>query len=43
VTANEPIELPIDVSEVREEPFSLPDQFNWSNVDLDDEKQVSSV
>lgn len=43
VTANEPIDPPIDVSQVREEPFSLPDQFHWSNVDLDDDKQVRYV
>uniref|UniRef100_A0A914UXR4 Glycylpeptide N-tetradecanoyltransferase n=1 Tax=Plectus sambesii TaxID=2011161 RepID=A0A914UXR4_9BILA len=43
VTTNEPIDQPIDISQVREEPFSLPDQFHWSNVDLDDEKQLKEL
>ena len=31
-----------DKSEIREDPYSLPDKFKWDSLNLDDDKQVSS-
>ena len=30
-----------DKSEIREDPYSLPDKFKWDSLNLDDDKQVS--
>ncbi|KAJ8881502.1 hypothetical protein PR048_017984 [Dryococelus australis] len=36
ITCNEPIEPDRDVSEIRQEPYSLPDGFQWDTLNLSD-------
>uniref|UniRef100_A0A1B6DI98 Glycylpeptide N-tetradecanoyltransferase n=1 Tax=Clastoptera arizonana TaxID=38151 RepID=A0A1B6DI98_9HEMI len=36
ITANEPIEADKGMSEIRQEPYSLPDGFQWDTLTLDD-------
>lgn len=36
ITVNEPIEQDKDVSEIRAEPYSLPDGFQWDTLNLDE-------
>jgi glycylpeptide N-tetradecanoyltransferase len=36
-----PIELSKPSSEVRQDPYPLPKDFEWSSVDINDEKQVT--
>ena len=37
---NEPLEGDKDISEVRAEPYSLPEGFKWDTLNLDDPEQV---
>lgn len=36
ITVNEPIEPDRDVSEIRAEPYSLPDGFQWDTLNLNE-------
>ncbi|KAF2894338.1 hypothetical protein ILUMI_11835 [Ignelater luminosus] len=36
ITANEPIEADKEISEIRDEPYSLPDGFQWDTLNLDE-------
>lgn len=36
ITANEPIEADKEMSEIRDEPYSLPDGFQWDTLNLDE-------
>lgn len=36
ITSNEPIEADKVASEIRQEPYSLPDGFQWDTLTLDD-------
>lgn len=40
-TVNEPIEADKPVSEVRQEPYNLPDGFEWNTLDIEDPDIVS--
>lgn len=37
---NEPIQPDKDISEIKKEPFSLPDGFKWDDVDLNNHDQL---
>ncbi|VDM10657.1 unnamed protein product [Wuchereria bancrofti] len=43
VTENRAIEPPLDISEVREEPFSLPDPFCWCDVEINSVKELTEL
>ncbi|KAF8358608.1 nmt-1 [Pristionchus pacificus] len=43
VDANEPIEADIPIAKLRQEPYSLPDAFEWSDIDMTDEKELQEV
>ena len=43
VTENTFIEPPIEMSEVRGEPFSLPSAFRWCDVDVHDNKELTEL
>lgn len=43
VTENRAIEPPLDISEVREEPFSLPDPFCWCDVEVNSVKELTEL
>jgi len=36
ITSNEPIEADKQTAEIRQEPYSLPDGFQWDTLDLND-------
>lgn len=40
IESNEPIEPDREVSEIREDCFSLPGGFYWVNVNIDDDAEV---
>ena len=40
-SVNEPIEPDKPISEVRQEPYNLPDGFEWNTLDIDDPDIVS--
>lgn len=40
---NEPIELDKPSSEVRQEPYNLPEGFEWNTLDIDDSEVVSPI
>ncbi|XP_037076562.1 glycylpeptide N-tetradecanoyltransferase 1-like [Pollicipes pollicipes] len=42
-SGNEPLEADKAVSEVRAEPYSLPDGFQWDTLDLDDPEQLKEL
>lgn len=41
ITSNEPIEADKTVQEIRQEPYSLPDGFQWDTLNLDEPLVVS--
>lgn len=43
VTENTAIEPALDISQVREEPFTLPEPFCWSDVQIDNEHQLNEL
>uniref|UniRef100_A0A158Q719 Glycylpeptide N-tetradecanoyltransferase n=1 Tax=Elaeophora elaphi TaxID=1147741 RepID=A0A158Q719_9BILA len=43
VTENRAIEPPLDISDVREEPFSLPDPFCWCDVEINNVKELTEL
>ncbi|VDK72835.1 unnamed protein product [Litomosoides sigmodontis] len=43
VTENRAIEPPLEISEVREEPFSLPDPFCWCDVEISSVKELTEL
>ena len=40
-TVNEPIEPDKSTSEIRQEPYNLPEGFEWNTLDIDDSAVVS--
>ncbi|KAI6240079.1 Glycylpeptide N-tetradecanoyltransferase [Aphelenchoides fujianensis] len=43
VTENTFIEPPIDVNRIRKEPYSLPAQFKWSDIDLHNDTELQEL
>lgn len=43
ITSNEPIELDKEMSEIRKEPYSLPDGFQWDTLNLDEPLVLKEV
>ncbi|GMT18138.1 hypothetical protein PFISCL1PPCAC_9435 [Pristionchus fissidentatus] len=43
VVGNEAIEADIPIPNLRQEPYSLPDAFEWSDIDINDEKELAEV
>lgn len=43
MTENGAIESPLDISEVRKEPFSLPDAFCWCDVEINSVKELTEL
>lgn len=43
ICANEPIEADKALSEIRAEPYSLPDGFEWDTVNIDDQSALKEV
>ena len=43
ITENTHIQPAIDVSLVRKESYTLPENYSWSNVDLQDSKQLDEL
>ncbi|KAI6188480.1 Glycylpeptide N-tetradecanoyltransferase [Aphelenchoides besseyi] len=43
VTENTYIEAPIDVSRIRKEPYTLPAQFKWSDIDLNNDAELTEL
>ncbi|KAK0421404.1 hypothetical protein QR680_015217 [Steinernema hermaphroditum] len=43
VTDNTFIEADMDVSKLRKEPYSLPSQFEWRDIDIDDEEELNEL
>lgn len=43
ITSNEPIEADKSVQEIRQEPYSLPDGFQWDTLNLDEPLVVRSL
>ncbi|GMS89186.1 hypothetical protein PENTCL1PPCAC_11361 [Pristionchus entomophagus] len=43
VNANEAIEADIPIAKLRQEPYSLPDAFEWSDIDMTNETELKEV
>lgn len=43
ISVNEAIESNLTKDQIRKEPYSLPDQFSWDTMDLDDDAQLKEL